>query len=97
MGRPHGRADLLKILADPGHEEYADTLAQAGGAFEPAAFRLQATNQILKSIRSWPAKLPRRDAWRSATGFAESGNCIRHNEPRIVRSLPRCTVHDLPY
>lgn len=32
VGGSYGYVDFLKILADPGHEEYADTLAWAGGA-----------------------------------------------------------------
>lgn len=51
VGGPHGYADFLKAPADPRHEEHADMLAWAGKAFDPTAFHLQATNQILKTIR----------------------------------------------
>lgn len=51
VGGPSGYADFLKALADPCHEEHTEMLAWADGAFDPAAFHLQATNQILKTIR----------------------------------------------
>jgi hypothetical protein len=51
VGGSYGYAEFLKILADPSHEEYADTLAWAGGAFDPTAFDLKATNQILETIK----------------------------------------------
>jgi len=62
VGGSYGYVDFLKILADPGHEEYADTLAWAGGAFDPTRFDLQATNQILKTIKPWASTRPRRAA-----------------------------------
>ena len=37
-GGPHGYAELLEIIADPRHEEYASTVEWLGGAFDPVVF-----------------------------------------------------------
>lgn len=37
-GGPWGFENMLKILADPGHEEHDDTKTWAGGSYDPARF-----------------------------------------------------------
>lgn len=51
VGGVWGYANFLKILADPGHEEHADLVDWAGGAFDPTVFNLTATNELLETIR----------------------------------------------
>jgi len=52
VGSTGGYANFLAILRDPNHEEYADTLTWAGGAFDPAAFDLAAANERLAVIKT---------------------------------------------
>ncbi len=47
-GGPLGYAELLDILADPSHEEYAERLEWLGGQFDPQAWDLEATNELLE-------------------------------------------------
>jgi hypothetical protein len=51
VGGPYGYTDFLAILADPNHEEHAETLEWAGGSFDPTKFDLEAKNRILKTIK----------------------------------------------
>ena len=37
-GGPWGYENMLKILADPGHEEHDDTLTWVGGSYDPRLF-----------------------------------------------------------
>ena len=46
-GGPWGYGELLEILADPKHEEYAERMEWLGGKFEAEEFDVLATNSIL--------------------------------------------------
>lgn len=46
-----GYQNLLEILADPKHEEHAETLRWLGGEFDPEAFELNEVNDLLRKIR----------------------------------------------
>ena len=50
-GGPYGYADLLEIIADPGHEDYQDMLTWLGGYFDPDSFDIEIANLKLKSMR----------------------------------------------
>jgi hypothetical protein len=50
-GGPHGYADLLETIADPGHEDYQDMMTWLGGNFDPDAFDIEIVNLKLKSMR----------------------------------------------
>lgn len=50
-GGPGGYADLLKIIADAGHEDYQDTMTWLGGNFDPNSFDIEIVNLKLKSMR----------------------------------------------
>jgi len=56
-GGPWGYAELLEILADPQHPEYADRLDWLGGEFDPALVNIDAINTDLAVLaRSWRAR-----------------------------------------
>jgi hypothetical protein len=55
-GGPPGYADLLKILKNPKHKEYAQMREWIGRRFNPEAFDLEDTNQRLRRNRSVAAK-----------------------------------------
>lgn len=46
-----GYSDLLRIISNPGHKEYQETMEWLGGKFDPEAFDLQGVNGALKRIR----------------------------------------------
>jgi len=50
-GGPPGYAELLDVLADPGHEDYDRMLAWAGGQFDPTEFDLVVANAALQQMR----------------------------------------------
>lgn len=50
-GGPHGYAELLEILADPGHPERDERLGWLGGPFDPEAFDREAVTKRLKRLR----------------------------------------------
>ena len=50
-GGPWGYAHLLEVLADPGHEEHAQSMDWAGGPIDPTAFNLAAVNAELQRLR----------------------------------------------
>lgn len=47
-GGPGGYQQLLEVLADPADEEYETMLEWVGGSFDPEAFDLAATNELLE-------------------------------------------------
>jgi len=49
-GGAPGYAQLLKVLANPKHEEYADTKRWVGRAFDPERFDVAAVNRKLKPL-----------------------------------------------
>lgn len=51
-GGPHGYADLLTALADPGHDEHDRMVEWVGGGFDPDAFDRTAVNERLRSLGS---------------------------------------------
>jgi yecA family protein len=53
-GGTGGYAGLLAILADPQHQEYAETREWAGEDFDPEAFDLDAINAALGALDSEP-------------------------------------------
>jgi hypothetical protein len=50
-GGRHGYEAFLTAIQDPNHEEYEETLAWAGGHFDPEAFDVRAVNRALKAMR----------------------------------------------
>jgi hypothetical protein len=50
-GGRRGYEAFLTAIQDPSHEEYEETLAWAGGRFDPEAFDLESVNRALKAIR----------------------------------------------
>jgi len=46
-----GYANLLKILKQPGHEEYEDYLSWVGTDFDPSSFDKEAVNKVLKRFK----------------------------------------------
>lgn len=46
-GGPHGYAEMLRVLADPTHEEHAETVVWAG-EWTAELFDLRATNRVLQ-------------------------------------------------
>ncbi|WP_428849293.1 IS1096 element passenger TnpR family protein, partial [Thermanaeromonas sp.] len=50
-GGPWGYQRMLKILSDPEHEEYEETVEWLGGEFDPEAFDLEEINRRLWRIR----------------------------------------------
>jgi hypothetical protein len=46
-----GYADLLKIIRNPKHEEYKETMTWLGGSFDPEAIDLEGINKRLRRIR----------------------------------------------
>ena len=51
VGGPPGYADFLEAIRDPAHEEHESMLEWCGGAFDPAAFRLEHVNEMLRQIK----------------------------------------------
>ncbi|HEY4410010.1 MAG TPA: hypothetical protein VGO87_09005 [Acidimicrobiia bacterium] len=49
-GGTHGSAELVDVLADPGHDEHESMLAWVGGGFNPGHFDLAAVNESLSLI-----------------------------------------------
>ena len=49
-GGPWGYADLLRMLGDPEHEEYADYREWIGEDFDPESFNLGKVNSCLRCI-----------------------------------------------
>ena len=49
-GGIYGYEDLLEVLADPGHPEYREYLAWAGGAFDPDELDLELVNRTLHEV-----------------------------------------------
>jgi hypothetical protein len=88
------QSDFLKALIDPRHEEHADMLAWVGGAFDPTAFDLRATNQILKTIKPRSSRRPRHDAyptttfpdfWLTSRPHGTRAKCGRLTQPALPR------------
>jgi hypothetical protein len=50
-GGPYGYSHLLRVLADPHHEEHAHLVAWSGGPIDPTAFDLALVNAKLQSLR----------------------------------------------
>ena len=50
-GGSYGYADLLEIIADPGHEDYQDMMTWLGENFDPDSFDIEIANLKLKSTR----------------------------------------------
>jgi hypothetical protein len=50
-GGPPGYADLLEVLADPGHEDHDHFRSWVGGSFDPAEFDLGLVNARLQRER----------------------------------------------
>ena len=50
-GGRSGYEAFLTAIGDPGHDDYEDMLAWAGGRFDPEAFDLESVNRALKAIR----------------------------------------------
>jgi len=46
-----GYAELLQIIADPGHPEHAERLEWLGGPIDPEAFDPDEVNKLLKRVR----------------------------------------------
>ncbi|MGI9950781.1 plasmid pRiA4b ORF-3 family protein [Moorellaceae bacterium AZ2] len=46
-----GYYEMLRILRDPEHEEYEETLQWLGGSFDPEAFDLEIINEVLRRLR----------------------------------------------
>jgi hypothetical protein len=68
-GGPDGFLDLLEILGNPHHDDYAEQLEWVGGEFDPAEFNLDRVNEELRRLRRF---LGRRKGKHSArAGFAE--------------------------
>lgn len=49
-GGPYGYANLLEVLADPKHEEYAEMKEWVGGGFDPEKFNIAAVNKQLAAL-----------------------------------------------
>ena len=50
VGGPGGYDDFLRVLADPGHEEFEHLNAWSGGRFDPEEFSLVARNIALQRV-----------------------------------------------
>lgn len=50
-GGPNGYADLLRVLADPTHDEHEHMRSWIGGPFDPTEFDLSLANARLQSVR----------------------------------------------
>jgi len=50
-GGRRGYEAFLTAIQDPSHAEHEETLAWAGGGFDPEAFDVQAVNRSLKAMR----------------------------------------------
>jgi hypothetical protein len=48
-GGTHGYRNLKKVIADPEHEEFEDTMEWLGGEFDPNYFDMQEVNDMLRS------------------------------------------------
>ena len=48
---PPGYADLLGVLADPGHEDHDHFVSWVGGRFDQTAFDLGLVNAWLQKVR----------------------------------------------
>ena len=53
-GGTSGYSDLLKILADPGHEEHESMKVWLGRKFDPDAFDKERINRYLRKLK-WPS------------------------------------------
>ena len=51
VGGHPGYAEFLKVIADPGHEDWAAMLNWIGGAFDPTEFDLAGINERLAAIK----------------------------------------------
>lgn len=47
-GGPWGYAQLLEIIRDPEHDEYAEYMEWLGGEFDPDAFNMEEVNRMLQ-------------------------------------------------
>jgi hypothetical protein len=50
-GGAGGFANLLEIIKNPGHEEYASTMEWLGGKYDPTVFDVEKTNRYLKKLK----------------------------------------------
>jgi len=55
VGGPSGYEDFLKVIFEPGHEEFEHFRGWAGGEYHAEEFDLKAVNEILERMR-WPVK-----------------------------------------
>ena len=51
VGGTPGYSDFLDVISDPTHEDHQHMLDWCGGSFDPSAFDLEATNQMLSEIK----------------------------------------------
>ena len=50
-GGPGGYEDLLAVLGDPSHDDYADLLEWTGGPLDPTCFDITLVNVRLQAVR----------------------------------------------
>ena len=50
-GGPWGYGHLVKVIADPDHEEHEDMMGWLGGGYDPEAFDPEAVNALLRRRR----------------------------------------------
>ena len=51
VGGPHGYDEFLKVIFEPGHEEFGQLRTWSGGTFHAEEFDLEAVNRLLENIR----------------------------------------------
>lgn len=52
-GGPWGYGQLLEILANPDHHEYAERVEWLGGPFSPEAFDANETTEVMRGAEPW--------------------------------------------
>jgi hypothetical protein len=52
-GGPWGYGDLLEILDDPDHPEYAERLEWCGGSFDPEEFDADEVTTSMQHAEAW--------------------------------------------
>ena len=62
--------EFLVIINDLTHEDHASMLRCVGGSFDPAAYDLAEINERLATIKVWPSRRPRPDAYQAAVRAA---------------------------
>lgn len=57
VGGSWGYGEFLDIMADPAHEQHADTVTWAGGSFDPKTVDAEAlANDVAELARKWTRK-----------------------------------------